>query len=269
MRKLSKTNIAFLAFGFTFLYVPIFFLIGFAFSDSEIEGVWTKFSMRWFVAVFEDDDLINAAITSFEIAVISATGATILGLIAAVATTRPGNFIGRSFLSRAVTVPIVMPEIITGFSLLMLFLTIEKVTGISFDKGIVTVTIGHVMASMAYVHMTIRARLANFDQSLEEAALNLGANPFKVFIYITVPLIAKSIFAGWLLAFTLSLDDLVIASFLSGPGATTLPMLIFSNVKIGVTPAINAFSTMFICIVAVCLVLAYVISNKEKRTTAV
>lgn len=264
MRMMSNTSLSFLIFGMVFLYIPIFFLVFFSFSESSIPGIWTEFSLKWFMEVFNDTDLIQAALTSFEIAFVSATGSTILGLIAAIATTRHGNFIGKNFLSGSISMPIVTPEIITGFSLLMLFIAVEKCTGISVKRGIVTVTIGHIMASMAYVHMTISSRLSNFEQSFEEAALNLGAHPIKVFLYITIPIISKSILAGWLLAFTLSLDDLVIASFLSGPGTTTLPILIFSNVRIGISPAINAFSTIFIGIVSVCLVSVYVISKNKK-----
>ncbi len=255
----------FLIFGFIFLYIPIIFLIVFSFSDSEAPCVWTKFSLRWFKAVFEDSDLLNSAITSLKVASISATGSVILGLLAAVTTTRNSKFSGKKFLSKTISIPIVMPEIIVGFSLLMLFISIERFFGIPQERGIMTVSIGHIMASMSYVHMTIRSRLLTFDYSLEEAALNLGANPLKVFIFITIPIISKSILAGWLLSFTLSLDDLVIASFLSGPGATTLPILIFSNVRIGVSPSINAFATMFIMLVALCLTIAYLLSIHQSR----
>ena len=269
MRKISKIGLSFLIFGFTFLYIPIIFLIFFSFSDSETPCVWTKFSLKWFFAVFEDSDLLHAALTSLQVAAFSATGSVVLGLLAAVSTTRSGNFAGKKFLSRTITMPIVMPEIIIGFSLLMLFMFIERYSGLPQERGVMTVTIGHIMASMAYVHMTIRSRLITFDQSLEEAALNLGANPIKVFVFITIPIISKSILAGWLLAFTLSLDDLVIASFLSGPGATTLPILIFSNVRIGVTPAINAFATMFIMIISACLTMAYILSVRKEKKQAI
>lgn len=265
MKTISKTSLSFLIFGLVFLYIPIFFLIFFSFSESSIVGVWTKFSLRWFREIFHDIDLLRAASTSVEIAFLSATGSTVLGVIAALATTKQGNFMGKSFLSGTISMPIVMPEIVMGFSLLMLFIAIEKVFGFSIRRGVITVAIGHITASMAYVHMTVSARLAAFDQSLEEAALNLGAHPVRVFLHITLPVISKSIFAGWLLAFTLSLDDLVIASFLSGPGSTTLPILIFSNVRIGISPAINAFSTIFIGIITLCLTAAYVLSNKAKQ----
>ncbi|MDR2075083.1 MAG: ABC transporter permease subunit [Holosporales bacterium] len=264
MEGISKANLTVLIFGMAFLYIPIFFLIFFSFSESPIVGLWTKFSMKWFKAVFEDLSLLKAALTSIKVAAISATAATLLGLMTAITTTKGEDFIGRKFLNRAITMPVVMPEIIIGFSLLMLFITIEKTTGFSIKDGITTIAIGHIMASMTYVHVTIRARLTDFDRRIEESALNLGANLFKVLIYVTIPLISKSIFAGWLLAFTLSLDDLVIASFLSGPGATTLPILIFSNIRVGLTPAINAFSTIFIA-VTVLLILVIHFASRDKR----
>ncbi|MDR0552865.1 MAG: ABC transporter permease [Holosporales bacterium] len=264
MKKISRTSITFLIFGFAFLYIPIFFLIFFSFSESEVMGIWTKFSLKWFRSVFQDVDLLRAALTSFEIAFMSATGATILGVLAAVATTRREKFPGKKFLSRTMYMPIVMPEIVTGFSMLMLFIIIEKTAGFSIERGVISVTIGHIVASMSYVHMAVMSRLSTFDKSIDEAALNLGATPFQVFMHITIPIISNSIMAGWLLAFTMSLDDLVIASFLSGPGSTTLPILIFSNVKIGITPAINAFSTLFIGVVIVCTLITYVLSSKKR-----
>lgn len=267
MIKISRLTLTFLIFGFAFLYIPIFFLIINSFSDSEVPGIWTGFSLKWFSAVFEDDDLLHAALTSFEIAAISATGAVILGVLAAASTTRSNNFFGKKFLSNIIIMPIIMPEIIVGFSLLMLFVAMESIFGFPKERGIMTVAIGHVMATMAYVHMTVRSRLMSFDVSLEEAAMDLGAKPFSVFTQIKIPIIGKSILAGWLLAFTLSLDDLVIASFLTGPGSTTLPILIFSNVRIGVTPAINAFATMFIAFIAICLTFTFLLSRDRKGET--
>ncbi len=265
MRRLSKTVITFLIFGYAFLFTPILFLIINAFSASEIPSIWTSFSLRWFEAVFEDSELTRAALTSLEIACISATGAVILGGLAAFATTNTSSFKGKSFLNTTIIMPIVMPEIIVGFSLLMLFMAIENAFGWPKERGVMTVVIGHIIATMAYVHITIRARLLSFDKSLEEAALNLGAKPFTVFFKIKIPILARSILSGWLLAFTLSLDDLVIASFLTGPGSTTLPILIFSNVRVGVTPAINALATIFILIVALCLIIAFLMMKQSKK----
>lgn len=265
MIKISKTIIAILIFGYAFLFMPIFFLIINSFSASEIPSVWTTFSLRWFEAVFEDDDLIRAALTSLEVAFISATGALILGVLAAASTTKTPHFRGKNFLNATVIMPIVMPEIIVGFSLLMFFMALENIFGWPRERGIMTVAIGHIMSTMAYVHMTVRSRLLSFDKSLEEAALNLGAKPFLVFIQIKIPIIAKSMLSGWLLAFTLSLDDLVVASFLTGPGSTTLPILIFSNVRVGVTPAINALATMFVTVISICLVAASMLTKKSRK----
>jgi putrescine transport system permease protein len=255
--------VSILVFGYALLFIPIVFLIINAFSSSEISGVWTHFSLKWFEAVFEDDDLIYATLTSVETACISATIAVVLGVLAAIATVNEKSFFGKKFLNVAIIIPIVVPEIIVGFSLLMLFIAIENIFGFPKERGLMTVVIGHVMATMAYVHMTVRSRLLSFDNSLEEAALNLGAKYFTVFWQIKIPIIFKSILSGWLLAFTLSLDDLVIASFLTGPGSTTLPILIFSNIRIGITPAINALATMFILVIAIALTLIFFLSKKR------
>lgn len=262
MKKISKLCITFLVFGYAFLYIPIIFLVVYSFNESNSGGLWTNFSLKWFKAVFNNQDLLRSALTSIEIAFLSATGSVILGLLTAVSTARSKRFMGKKFLNGAMTIPIVMPDVIIGFSLLILFIFLERTFGIPQERGIITVTIGHIMMSMAYVHITIKSRLASFDQSLEEAAMNLGAKPFKVFISVTMPIISGSIFVGWLLAFTLSLDDIVIASFLSGPGATTLPILIFSNIRIGATSELNAFATLFMGMVMLCLAVLFVITRK-------
>lgn len=265
MIRISKTTGTILIFGYSFLFIPILFLITTSFSSSEIPGIWTGFSLKWFRALFEDSDLLHAAITSLKVACISASGSVVLGVLAAASTTNSGTFYGKRFLNTTIIIPIVMPEIIIGFSLLMLFMAMESIFGFPKERGIMTVTIGHIMATIAYVHMTVRSRLLSFDRSIEESALDLGASPFSVFLRIKIPIISKSIVSGWLLAFTLSLDDLVIASFLSGPGSTTLPILIFSNVRVGVTPAINALATVFIAIVTFCLIVAYCLTRKKKN----
>jgi putrescine transport system permease protein len=235
-----------------------------SFSDSDIPGVWTHFSMRWFKAVLEDRDLIGAAMASLKIAVISATGSVVLGVLSAIATTNYSTWYCKKVLGTLIVIPMIIPEVIIGFSLLMLFMALEDIFGISIERGIITVAIGHIMITVSYIHMTIRSRLILFDKSMEEAAANLGAKPFAVFMNIKIPVIGRSIVAGWILAFTLSLDDLMIASFLTGPGSTTLPILIFSNVRVGVTPAINAFSTMFIGIVLMCGLLSFFLSRNSK-----
>ncbi len=265
MKKMSKTILTLLLFGYAFLYVPIFFLIIGSFSSSEIPGVWTHFSTKWFYAVLEDSDLIYAILTSLKIAFLSATGSVILGILAAISTTTPSEHKANKFLNKTIVMPIFVPEIIVGFSLLMFFMFVENIFGFPKERGVLTVTIGHIIATMAYVHMTVRSRLLSLDPSLEEAALNLGARPFVVFFKIKLPLLSTAILSGWLLAFTLSLDDLVIASFLSGPGATTLPVLIFSSVRIGITPTINAFATMFIAVVATCITTGYFVTNRKHK----
>lgn len=264
MRKLSKSILTFMIFGYAFLYIPIFFVIINSFSASEIPGIWTEFSLKWFKSVFKNDELLRAAMTSLEIAIISATASIVLGSLTAVTSSKSNKFFGKTFINSVTVIPIVVPEIIVGFSLLMLFMFSESLIGWPKERGVLTVVIGHIIASMAYVHVTIKAKLVNLDASIEEAAMNLGARPFIIFFYIKLPMITKSILTGWLLAFTLSLDDLVIASFLTGPGSTTLPIIVFSNVRIGVSPTINAFATIFVCTIASCLAIAYMTSKPKK-----
>ncbi|MDR0744789.1 MAG: ABC transporter permease subunit [Holosporales bacterium] len=263
--KTSKMAIISLLLGNIFLYLPIMFIVINSFSASEIPGIWTSFSLKWFFAVFEDEDLLLAAFTSLKVAVISATGAVLLGVLTAMSTAKTQPFPTKRFLSNIILMPVFMPEIIVGFSLLMFFVFLEAVLGFPKERGIATVIIGHITATIAYVYIAVRAKLSTLDISLEEAAMNLGARPFIIFLKIKIPAIGKSILVGWLLAFTMSLDDLVIASFLTGPSSTTLPILIFSNVKIGATPAINAFATMFVLTIATCLFLAYLFSLPSKN----
>ncbi|MDR1289405.1 MAG: ABC transporter permease subunit [Holosporales bacterium] len=264
MIKLSKTVFAFLIFGYAFLYIPLVFIVVCSFSESEVPGIWTKFSLKWFALVFQDKDLLKAAATSIEIAGMSATGATIMGILAASATTSCDEYLGRKCLKKLMIAPIILPELVIGFSLLMLFILSENIFGFPKGRGIMTVTIGHTMGSVAYVYKNIRSCMASIDKSIEESANNLGARSIVSFLYIKVPILRHSVLSGWLLAFTLSLDDLVIASFLTGPGATTLPLLIFSNIKIGITPTINAFATLFMALVSLCIVRASWRSRKKR-----
>ncbi len=233
-----------LALGFAFLYLPILILIVFSFNESRLVTVWGGFSTRWYVALFSNQQLIDAAWVTLRVALVSATVATALGTIAGFALARFARFRGRTLFTAMIYAPLVMPEVITGLSLLLLFVSLD------WDRGYWTVTIAHTTFSMAFVAVVVQARLVGFDRTLEEAAMDLGATPFKTFFVVTLPLIAPALVAGWLLAFTLSLDDLVIASFTSGPGATTLPMRIYSQVRLGVTPEINAVSTILIAVVA-------------------
>ncbi|OED38896.1 putrescine ABC transporter permease PotI [Chromatiales bacterium (ex Bugula neritina AB1)] len=245
-----------LCFGFAFLYIPIFLLILYSFNDSKLLPVWGGFSTRWYVTLFNSEDVWNATLLSLRIALINATFATLLGTMAGLALARFTRFRGRTLFTGMISAPLVMPEVITGLSLLLLFITLQQIIGWPGSRGMTTITIAHITFSMAYVAIIIQSRLINDDLSLEEAALDLGAKPFRVLIDITLPLLAPGMTAGWLLAFTLSLDDLVIASFVSGPGSTTLPMLIYSRVRLGLKPDINALATILIVTVALGVLLA-------------
>ncbi len=248
---------AMLIAGFLFLYVPILLLIFYSFNESRLVTVWGGFSTKWYAALFQNEQLLGAAWLSFKIAAINATGATILGTLAGLALARFGRFRGRPLLTGMATAPLVMPEVITGLSLLLLFVAMEQAFGWPGGRGITTITIAHMTFSMAYVTVVVQSRLSTLDESLEEAAMDLGATPWVTFRTVTLPLIAPAVGSGWLLAFTLSLDDLVVASFTTGPGATTLPMRIYSSVRFGVTPEINAISTIIVVVVALTLLVAW------------
>jgi putrescine transport system permease protein len=245
-----------LSFGFAFLYVPIFVMMVYSFNDSRLATVWGGFSTRWYVALLDNEQILGAALLSLQIAFISATLATALGTLAGLALNRMGRYRGRTLFTGMIAAPLVMPEVITGLSLLLLFVSLQELLGWPSSRGANTITIAHITFSMAYVAVVVQSRLASMDHSLEEAAMDLGGRPFAVTRDITLPLIAPAMASGWLLAFTLSLDDLVIASFTSGAGASTLPMVIFSKVKLGVTPEVNALATLIIAVVAAGVLLA-------------
>jgi len=245
-----------LGVGYAFLYLPIALLVLLSFNDSRMVTRWTGFSLRWYVALWNNEPLIEAALLSLRIAAMSATGALVIGTLAGFALARLGVFRGRTLFGAMVAAPLVMPEVITGLSLLLLFVALAAATGWPGERGVTTVTIAHITFATAYVAVVVQSRLADFDESLEEAALDLGARPWTVFRTITLPLIAPALASGWLLAFTLSLDDLVIASFTSGPGATTLPMVVFSSMRLGLTPELFALATIIIAVVSLALVLA-------------
>jgi putrescine transport system permease protein len=244
MRRLGPWGIATLALGLVFLYAPIVILVIFSFNDSRLVTVWAGFSLRWYRALAANDQLLRAATVSLGIAVASATFATLLGLLAALALTRLRRMPGSGLLAVMTYAPLVMPEVITGLSLLLLFVAI------GLDRGLVTVTIAHVTFTLCFATVVIQARLLTFDRALEDAALDLGATPLRAFLQVTLPLIAPAVAGAWMFAFTLSLDDLVLASFTSGPGASTLPMRIYSQARLGVSPEINAVSAILIGIVA-------------------
>jgi putrescine transport system permease protein len=248
--------------GFVFLYGPILLMMAYSFNASRLATVWGGFSTKWYGELLGNTLVIDAALLSLKIAAVSATLATILGTMAGIALARFGRFRGRILFSGMVTAPLVMPEVITGLSLLLLFVAMEGSLGWPAGRGMLTITIAHVTFSMAYVAVVIQSRLAMVDVSLEEAAMDLGSRPARVLFDITLPLLAPAMVSGWLLAFTLSLDDLVIATFTSGPGATTLPMLIYSKVRLGLTPDINALATIIIVVVTTVVVIGTVVSNR-------
>ncbi len=254
--------------GFVFLYAPIVALVVFSFNESRLVTVWAGFSTRWYVALFTDRQILNAAWVSLQIAVASATLASILGVLAALVLARFGRFRGRLLLTGMTTAPLVMPEVITGLSLLLLFVSMEQLIGWPAGRGKLTVIIAHTTFCLAFVAVIAQSRLRDMDKSLEEAAQDLGAGPVRVFFDVTLPVIAPAIVAGWLLAFTLSLDDLVIASFVSGPGASTLPMVVFSKVRLGVSPDVNALATIIIAFVAVSVALAGWLLYRQARRRA-
>ena len=238
-----------LCFGYAFLYIPIVTMIAWSFNDSRLITVWTGFSFRWYQALWENEQIIDAALLSLRIAFVSATFATLMGTLAALAMVRLGRFRGRTLFSGMLAAPLVMPEVITGLSLLMLFVSLQDLIDWPERRGATTIAIAHITFALAYVAVVVQARLTAMDQSLEEAAMDLGGRPMGVTLDITLPLIAPAMLSGWLLAFTLSLDDLVIASFVSGPESSTLPMVIYSKVKLGIAPDVNALAAIIVSIV--------------------
>ncbi|WP_425049943.1 ABC transporter permease subunit [Psychromarinibacter sp. S121] len=256
MRRFSWFNATSLTLGFAFLYLPMLILVIYSFNASKLVTIWAGFSTRWYGELLNNEAFLNAAWVTLKVAVFSSTMATVLGTMAALVLVRAGRFPGRTLFSGMIYAPLVMPEVITGLSLLLLFIAI------GLDRGILTIVLAHTTFAMCYVSVVVSSRLATFDQSLEEAALDLGCTPFEAFRLVTLPIIAPAVISGWLLAFTLSLDDLVIASFVTGPSATTLPMKIWSSVRLGVSPEINALSTILIGIVTIGVVTASIVSKR-------
>ncbi|HTS94360.1 MAG TPA: ABC transporter permease subunit [Stellaceae bacterium] len=247
---------AMLGLGYFFLYGPILSLIVYSFNASRLVTVWAGFSTRWYGELLQNAAIGDAAWTSLRIAAISASAALALGTVAGFVLARISRFRGRGLFAFLLSVPLVLPEVIMGLSLLLLFVDLESAIGWPAGRGLLTIVIAHAALGTAYVAVVVQSRLHSFDRSLEEAALDLGARPLKVFWVITLPIIAPALAAGWLLAFTLSLDDLVLASFTSGPGATTLPMWIFSSVRLGVSPQVNALATIMVAVVTLAAVIA-------------
>ena len=258
MHRLSGFNIAAIVLGIGFLYLPIAILVIYSFNASQLVTVWGGWSLRWYGELLADRPMLDAALISLMLAVVSASVATVLGTLAALTLTRFRRFRGRLLFTGMIYAPLVMPEVITGLSLLLLFVAVN------WDRGFWTVAIAHTTLTMCFVAVVVQSRLVTFDLSLEEAAMDLGCPPLRTFLTVTLPLIWPAVAAGWMLAFTLSLDDLIIASFTTGPGATTLPIRIYSQVRLGVKPEINAICTIFIAVVAVGVVAASLLIKRSQ-----
>ena len=263
-RKTSFSNII-LGFGLAFLYLPMFILVIYSFNTSRLVTVWAGFSTKWYGELFRDEQLIEAVLTSLEIAICAATAAVILGTMSAYLLNRFGRFRGRTLFSSMITAPLVMPDVIIGLSLLLMFVSLSTNIGWPEDRGMLTILIAHITFCTAYATVVISSRLREMDVSIEEAAMDLGASPLKTFFVITIPTIAPALASAWLLSFTLSLDDLVISSFVSGPGSTTLPMVVFSSVRLGVSPKVNALATLMILCVSLAAFIAWWLARRTDR----
>lgn len=235
--------------GYLFLYLPILLLVIYSFNESRLVTVWSGFSTKWYAALLQDDELLNAAWLSVRIAVLTATASVIIGTLAGFVIARFGRFRGLTLFSALINAPLIMPEVIIGISMLLLFVQMQQLIGWPAGRGLLTIWIGHATLCVSYVAIIVQSRVRELDRSLEEAAMDLGATPFRIFFSITLPLISQALIAGWLLSFTLSLDDLVLSAFLSGPGSSTLPLVVFSRVKLGLNPEMNALATIFIVLV--------------------
>jgi putrescine transport system permease protein len=264
-RRITAFRAAALTLGFGFLYLPIALLVAYSFNASRLVAVWGGWSLHWYGELMRDDKFRGAALTSLEIGAMAASLALVLGTCAGLAIARFTRFRGRFLFSFMLMAPLVVPEVILGLSLLLLFVASQAWLGWPASRGTVTVTIAHATFGACFVAVLVRAQLAGFDRSLEEAALDLGARPGAVLWRVTLPGISPALVSGWLLAFTLSLDDLVVASFVSGPSATTLPMAVYSSVRIGITPEINALATVFIAVVIVLVTLAFALIARQER----
>ncbi|MCQ0091427.1 ABC transporter permease [Roseovarius sp. M141] len=257
MRRVTWFNATSLTLGFAFLYLPMVILIIYSFNESKLVTVWAGFSTKWYGELLGNQSFLDAAWVTIKVAVMSSSIATVLGTMAALVLVRSGRFSGRTLFSGMIYAPLVMPEVITGLSLLLLFI------GLNIDRGVLTIVLAHTTFSMCFVSVVVSSRLVSFDQSLEEAALDLGCSQMQAFFLVTLPIIAPAVISGWLLAFTLSLDDLVIASFTAGPSSTTLPIKIWSSIRLGLSPEINALSTLMIAVVTIGVITASLISKRS------
>jgi putrescine transport system permease protein len=254
-----------LCFGFAFFYVPILSMIVYSFNVSRLATVWGGFSTKWYVSLLSNDKVIDALILSLQIAVVSAIFATILGTMAGITLARFTKFRGRTLFSGLVTAPLIMPEVITGISMLIFFILMADWVGWPGSRGFTTITLAHITFSMVFVTTIVNARMVQADRTIEEAAMDLGSRPWQVMFDITLPVISPAILSGWLLAFTISLDDVVISSFVTGPGNTTLPLLVWSKVKLGVTPDINALATLMVLTVGIGVIVAGIVLNRAEK----
>jgi len=251
--------------GFVFLYLPILALVVFSFNDSPLPNVWRGFSLRWYEALIKDEELIAGLWLSLKIALLTACGSVVLGTLAAFALVKYKRFFGRTLFSGMVNAPLVMPEVVVGLSLLLMLVSVQRATGFP-ERGMGTIWLGHLLLGMAYATVVIQARLQDLNPQLEEAAMDLGARPHQVFWLVTLPMIGQSLLSAWLLTFTLSLDDVVLSAFLSGPGSTTMPLVIFSRARLGLNPTVNAVATVIVVVVAIGVVLAsYLIARAERK----
>ncbi len=262
MRRFSIFNATTLTLGFAFLYIPILLLVIYSFNAGRSVAVWSGWSTKWYGELLKDQQLLDAAWVTLRVGLLSATIATILGTLAAIVLVRYGRFRGSALFAGMIYAPLVMPEIITGLALLLLFVALN------LDRGFWTILLAHISFTMCFAAVVVQSRLVTFDQSLEEAALDLGCSPFKTFMVITLPIILPAVISAWMLAFTLSIDDLVISSFTTGPGATTLPMRIYSDVRLGVSPKINAVSTVVICVITLAVVAASIVTKLSEERQA-
>jgi putrescine transport system permease protein len=257
-----------LTLGFLFLYIPIISLVVYSFNESKLVTVWSGFSLKWYAALLQDDELMTAAWLSLKLGLMTACASVVVGTWAGFVLARFGRFRGFTLYAGMINAPLVIPEVIQGISLLLLFVAMEQMIGWPRGRGVMTMWIGHVMLCVSYVAIIVQSRVKEMNRSLEEAALDLGATPLKVFFLITLPLISQALISGWLLSFTLSFDDLVLSAFLSGPGSTTLPLVVFSRVRLGLNPEMNALATIFIATVTIGVVgfNRWMLSRERKRT---
>lgn len=267
--KASKTGLWFgrgwLSLGYVFLYLPIIALVVYSFNDSTVPNVWRGFTLKWYVALASDEELLNGLWLSLKIAFLTACGSVVLGTLAAFALVKYKRFTGRTLFAGMTNAPLVMPEVVVGLSLLLMLVSVQRALGFP-ERGLLTIWIGHLLLGMAYATVVIQSRLQDLNPQLEEAAMDLGARPHQVFWLVTLPMIAQSLLSAWLLTFTISLDDVVLSAFLSGPGSTTMPLVIFSRARLGLDPTVNAVATVTIVIVAIGVVAtSYAIMRAERQ----